>query len=67
MQMTDKTYTFEQLIEYIRGWSWAKSDMQALTFSEVYSMLGNAASQFECDQDGFETKVRNMNKKQKNN
>ena len=57
--MKDATYTFEQLIEYIRCWSWAKSDKQALTLSEVHSMLGNAASQFECDQDGFETTVRN--------
>jgi hypothetical protein len=57
--MKDATYTFEQLVEYIRGWSWAESDMQALTLSEVHSMLGNAASQFECDQDGFETTVRN--------
>jgi hypothetical protein len=62
--MKDATYTFEQLVEYIRGWSWAESDMQALTLSEVHSMLGNAASQFECDQDGFETSVRNTNKKQ---
>ena len=62
--MKDATYTFEQLIEYIRGWSWAESNKQALTLNEVHSMLGNATSQFECDQDGFETSVRNMNKKQ---
>lgn len=50
-----KTYTFEQLIEYIRGWSWADSDMQALTIDEAHSMLANAVSQFTCSEDGFET------------
>lgn len=55
---THKTYTFEQLAEYIRGWSYSESDMKALTLNEVRSMLANAASQFECDQDGFEIVVK---------
>ena len=50
---THKTYNFEQLIEYIRGYSWTCSDMNALTLNEVHSMLANAVCQFECDQDGF--------------
>jgi len=55
---THKTYTFEQLAEYIRGWSYSESDMKALTLNEVHSMLANAVSQFECDQDGFEIVVK---------
>ena len=51
---THKTYNFEQLVEYIRGYSWTCSDLNALTLNEVYAMLANAASQFECVQDGFE-------------
>lgn len=50
---THKTYTFEQLVAYIRGWSYSESDMKALTLNEVHSMLANAVCQFECDQDGF--------------
>lgn len=54
---TNKTYTFWQLIEYIRGWSWSNSDLNALTLNEIQSMIANAASQFECDQDGFEAAI----------
>lgn len=59
-----KTYTFEQLVEYIRGWSWADSDLQALTLCEIGSMLANASSQFECSQDGFEARCELQQQRQ---
>jgi hypothetical protein len=64
MAQSMKTYTFEQLVEYIRSWSWADSDMQALTLCEIGSMLANASSQFECSQDGFEARCEYKQKQQ---
>lgn len=51
-----RTYTFDEAVSYLRGWLWAESDLQALSYNEVCAMFKNAAACVECTSDGINSR-----------
>lgn len=52
------TYTFDQLVNYIRGWFGSETDFQSLSVAEMSAALHNASVTIDSPDDGIEQQVK---------
>lgn len=49
-----KTYTIEQVRDYVEGWLGSSTDMGNLNINQIKAMLHNSLNMLEDHQDGIE-------------
>jgi hypothetical protein len=49
----EETYTYKQVMDYVRGWFISDADFNNLSMNEIKAALNNALVTLECGDDGL--------------